>query len=150
MLLCIICCSTVLMLQNARGALFIFSVPKKVISEWDSYKEQSLLITISQMYNSSNHTIQVKHLNNMMRSYNALLGWVYAPDKQMLSPRRQVNVCAFVIRQIKYNRTFSHVICSGWCVFTCRATRQNHNSLIFLLCPAALQNFLLPNIYSSH
>lgn len=128
--------STVLMLQNARGALFIFSVPKKVVSEWDSYKEQSLLITISQMYNSSILTIQVKHLNNVMRSYNALLGWVYAPNKQMLSPRRQVNVCAFVIRQIKYKRIFSHVICSGWCVFTCQATRQNHkfNSLALSCC----------------
>lgn len=121
---------TVLMLQNVRGALFIFSVPKKVDNEWDHTKSRTCWLPF-----------QVKYLNLMRQA--AMHFWAVCTDKQMLSPRRQVNMCAFVIREIKHSRTCS------WCNLlwlTCiqMLIDKTTTVFIFLLCHAALHNPLFP------
>lgn len=94
--------STVLMLQNARGALFIFLCLRKSLMSESHIKSRACWLPFHKYITPAMTQFKWSIFNNIMRSYNALLGWVYAPDKQMLSPRRQVIVCAFVIRQIKH------------------------------------------------
>lgn len=117
-------------------------MPKKVVNEWDHTKSRTCWLPF---HKCITNTAMTQFKSSILMRQATMHFWAECvhPTSRCLAPWRQVNSCAFVRWKIKHYRTCSQLIGSGWCVFRSQVKRQNHNSLIFLLCSAALQNILV-------